>query len=160
MKATNIFGRGFGEKRIAPVLEAYPKILISNEPEKLKIEQLITIKGMARKTAESFVKQIPVFLAFMKQANLENKLKETHKKKPQTVQHAMTGKKIVFTGIRPNDLIKKLEIVGASMGTSVSKNTFAVIVKSLDETTGKADQARALGIPLMTPEEFEAKYFK
>ena len=95
----------------------------------------------------------------MKQANLENKLKETHKKKPKTVQHELTGKKIVFTGIRPTDLIKKLEIVGALMGSSVSKNTFAVIVKSLDETTGKADQARALGVPLMTPEEFEAKYF-
>ena len=46
MKATNIFGRGFGEKRIAPVLNAFPDILTSGENDSLKIEKLITIKGM------------------------------------------------------------------------------------------------------------------
>ena len=43
------------------------------------------------------------------------------------------------------------------LGSSVSKNTFAVIVKSLDETTGKADQARELNI-LNDTESFEKKY--
>jgi hypothetical protein len=32
------------------------------------------------------------------------------------------------------------------------------LVKDLDEDTGKAADAKTLGIPLMTPEEFNEKY--
>jgi NAD-dependent DNA ligase len=52
-----------------------------------------------------------------------------------------------------------LKNVGAKLGSSVSKNTFAVLVKDKDEETGKANDARALGVPLYTPEEFKIKYF-
>jgi hypothetical protein len=41
----------------------------------------------------------------------------------------------------------------------VSKNTFVVLVKDLDEDTGKAFDAKKLGIPLMTPSQFVEKYF-
>ena len=44
-------------------------------------------------------------------------------------------------------------------GDSVSKTTFVVLVKDKDEDTGKADQARKMNSPLMTPEEFIKKYF-
>ena len=53
---------------------------------------------------------------------------------------------------------EKLKNVGAKLGSSVSKNTFAVLVKDIDEDTGKAADARKLGVPLMTPQEFTAKY--
>ena len=53
---------------------------------------------------------------------------------------------------------KKITSVGAELTTSVSKNTFKVIVKELDEDSGKADKGRKLGI-LITKEEFESKYF-
>ena len=43
--------------------------------------------------------------------------------------------------------------------SSVTKNTFAVLVKDKDEDTGKANQARKLNIQLMTPEEFANEYF-
>jgi hypothetical protein len=33
-----------------------------------------------------------------------------------------------------------------------------LLVKDKDEDTGKADQARKLNIPLMTPYEFREKY--
>ena len=53
---------------------------------------------------------------------------------------------------------KKIASVGAELTTSVSKNTFKVIVKELDEDSGKADKGRKLGI-LISKEEFESKYF-
>jgi len=34
------------------------------------------------------------------------------------------------------------------MGTSVTKNTFAVITKNLDDETGKMLDAKRLGIPI------------
>ena len=63
-----------------------------------------------------------------------------------------------MTGFRDKELLTKLIELGAVQGSSVSKNTFVVLVKDIDDDTGKADDARKLGIPLMTPEQFKDKY--
>ena len=42
--------------------------------------------------------------------------------------------------------------------TNVSKNTFIVLVDTLDEDTIKAETARELGIPIMTHKDFKNKY--
>ena len=63
-----------------------------------------------------------------------------------------------MTGFRDQELQNKLKSIGAKLGSSVSKNTFVVLVKDLGEDTGKALDAKNLGIPLMTPEEFKKKY--
>jgi NAD-dependent DNA ligase len=68
------------------------------------------------------------------------------------------GKKIVVTGFRPKELMDKIVSLGGEIGSSVSKKTFAVLVKSLDEDTGKAEQARQLGVSLMTAEGFKKLY--
>jgi NAD-dependent DNA ligase len=52
-----------------------------------------------------------------------------------------------------------IESVGGELSSAVSKNTFVVLVKDVDETTGKAGKARELGIELMTPNDFKKKYF-
>jgi NAD-dependent DNA ligase len=44
--------------------------------------------------------------------------------------------------------------LGAKIGTGVSKNTFVLITKDKDVTTGKVQQARDLGVDIMTVEEF------
>ena len=63
-----------------------------------------------------------------------------------------------MTGFRDVELQDKLKNIGAKLGSSVSKNTFIVLVKDVDDDTGKASEARKLGIPLMTPIGFTAKY--
>ena len=68
------------------------------------------------------------------------------------------GKRIVMTGFRDKELMKWIESNGGIMAGSISSNTFVVLVKDKDETTGKADQARKAGILLLTPEEFLKKY--
>ena len=55
-------------------------------------------------------------------------------------------------------MIEELKKIGAEIASSVSKNTFVVIAKTHDEDTGKADAARKLNIPIMTIDEFKAKY--
>ena len=70
----------------------------------------------------------------------------------------MFGKSIVMTGFRDNVLQEALKNIGAKVGTSVSSKTFVVLVKDKEEDTGKANEARKLGIPLMTPEEFAKQY--
>jgi NAD-dependent DNA ligase len=114
---------------------------------------------MAIKTAEAFVERIPEFLQFLKDANLEKKLSQVSVEKSQVDQsHPLFNKTIVMTGFRDKELEDKLKLLGAKMGSSISKNTFVVLVKDLEEDTGKANDARKIGIQLMTPDGFKKKY--
>ena len=170
MKASNIFGRGFGERKLKPALAKYPNILLDKDSDAKKVEKLVTVDGWSTKSASEFVKHIGAFVAFMKECGLEGRLKTSKNATASGTDagsgagseadksHPLFGKKIVMTGFRDKDLIKLIESKGGEMGSSVSKKTFAVLVKDLDEDTGKAEQARQMGVSLMTPESFKKLY--
>ena len=159
MAASNLFGRGFSDKKLELIMSEYPDVLLSKETKENKISKVAAIKGMAIKTAEAFVERIPEFLQFLKDANLEKKLSQVSvEKAPVDQSHPLYNKTIVMTGFRDKELEDKLKLIGAKLGSSVSKNTFVVLVKDLEEDTGKANDARKIGIPLMTPDGFKKKY--
>ena len=161
MAASNIFGRGFSEKKMELIMNELPNILISNDSMNKKISEVASIKGMAIKTAEAFVSKIEDFKEFLIDCDLEYKLYESdNKEKQKTIDenHPLYQKTIVLTGTRDKDILKFLETVGAKQGSNVSKNTFLVIAKSEDEDTGKAEEARKLNIPIMSIENFKKKY--
>lgn len=160
MSASNMFGRGFSEKKIELIIDSYPNVLLSKESHSQKIAKISAIKGMATKTAEAFVEKIPEFINFIKEAGLVKKLTEQFNEKKSLVDqsHPLFGKSIVMTGFRDNTLQEQIKNVGAKLGTNVSSKTFVVLVKDKEEDTGKALEARKLGIPLMTPHEFTSKY--
>ena len=179
MAASNIFGRGFGERRFAAILKVYPDILTLDVSDKEKVKMLIKIDGLAGKTSEKFVEKIPNFVAFINDSGLEGVLYSGGHPNPdignsETMELGglgelgelgglgglpLQGKRIVMTGFRDKELAKKIKAIGGDIGDSVTKNTFVVLVKDKDDDTGKANQARCLDIPLMTPEEFMNKYF-
>ena len=159
MSSSNIFGRGFSEKRMELVLEAYPDILLSPDSNQEKIKKIASIKGMAKKSAEAFVEKISDFVKFMDECGLQDKLSGSPVAVVANTGHPLYKKSVVMTGIRDAQVTEALKSVGANLGTSVSKNTVAVIAKSSDEDTGKAAEARKIGVPIMTPAEFMAKYF-
>jgi NAD-dependent DNA ligase len=158
MSASNIFGRGFSDKRLELIMEAHPTILVSKETAGWKVARIAEIKGMSTKTAEAFVEKIPAFIEFIHEAGLDNKL-VPEKKATVDESHPLYGKSIIMTGFRDAELQDKLKNVGAKLGSSVSKNTFIVLVKDKEDETGKAADARKLGITIMTPDEFSATYF-
>ena len=160
MTASNVFGRGFGDKTFVRILDMYPELLVSGDSEKEKIQQLLKVDGVAKKTAEKFVKHIPDFITFLTDANLDYKLFEETESADIDKSHVLYGKKIVMTGFRDKELVAKLKEVGAENSTAVTKNTFVVIVKDdIEEDTGKADAARQLNIPIITKDDFIKKYF-
>jgi NAD-dependent DNA ligase len=157
MAASNMFGRGFSDIKLGLILKEYPNIL--NEGER-NVKKLAEIKGMARKTAESFVEHIPVFLEFMRECGLEDKLNiEPPTKKEINKTHALYDKTIVITGFRDKSIENKLTEVGAKMGAAVNKNTFVVVVKDKSETTVKIEKAKELDITIMEIDEFMNQYF-
>ena len=163
MSASNVFGRGFSEKRFELIMDpnsGYPDVLVSSETDAQKIAKIAKIKGMAVKSAEVFVEKIPMFIHFIKEVGLEKKMTEDNGEKKGLVDqtHPLYGKSIVLTGFRDDELQEKIKSVGGKLGSSVSKNTFVVLVKNIEEDTGKAYEAKKIGIPLMTPDEFKNKY--
>ena len=162
MHASNLFGRGFGVKKLVLILTHYPTILEQQQSNRQeKINKVSQIPGMAKKTAENVVDNSDEFIQFMKEAKLAHKLKETLPIASTSIDtsHPLYKKKYIMTGFRDKDLITKLEAVGAEQASSVSKNTFMVIVKTVDETTGKVDEAKKLNIPILTPQMVLEKYF-
>ena len=114
---------------------------------------------MALKTAEAFVDKIDDFKEFLKECGLEDKVYTHDIKEPLVNQsHPLYGKTVVLTGTRDKNIIDLLKQVGATQGSSVSKNTALVVAKHKDEDTGKAEEARKLNIPLMSVEEFIQTY--
>jgi NAD-dependent DNA ligase len=162
MASSNMFGRGFSMKKIELILEEYPDVLTSQDSLEDRKEKLASIKGMAKKTANSFVDHIPDFLGFLEETGLQSKLQKSKgsSSKPKIQEgHALFQKVLVMTGTRDKELEKMLSEVGATMGSSVSAKTFALILADKNSTSSKAAQARKLDIPLYTPEEFRKKYF-
>ena len=93
----------------------------------------------------------------MKSIDIEHKLNvQKHSKKDKS--HPLFEKKIVMTGFRDKELTAILEEVGVELSGSVSKNTFMVVVKDIDDDTGKADKARKMKVPMMEVDTFKEKY--
>ena len=161
MSASNLFGRGFSDKKIEVIVaEMGSGILTSSELAANKVKRIAAIKGMSAKTAEPFVEAIPKFLEFMRECGLERKMNATaasaHVR--HAVENPLYKKSIVMSGKRDKELETKLQELGATLGSSVSKNTFAVISDDIDSDTGKVSTAKTLGVPLFTPEGFRKKY--
>jgi NAD-dependent DNA ligase len=165
MAASNKFGRGIGERKITPIMNAFPKILEMSESDEDKIKMLMSVKGIGKENAKSFVENIPVFLEFMKQCKITQKqyavpMKASENKELSNINkdHPLYDKKIVMTKVRDKEIIDKLPTFGAYLENNVNKNTFALIVKSKDDVSNKTKKANELGVPIFTPEEFIEKY--
>lgn len=167
MAVSNIFGRGFGERKIEPIMNKYPDIITSLDSDDEKIKKIVEIRGIEKKTAERFVKHIPAFIQFMETSKLQSKIeesmtavKDTNAKAKTTVDtsHPLYDKPIVITGFRNKLLSQELKNIGAKESSAVSKNTFVVIISKEGEDTGKSETARQKNIPIMTLDTFKEKY--
>ena len=163
MVASGKLGRGFGERKLAPIMEAHPDILVVQETPAQKIAKVKTVAGIEQKSAQLFVENIPVFLAFLKECGLENKL--TAKVAPKPVKefdqsNPLYGKEVVMTKVRDQEIISALEAAGGKLADSIKATTLALIVKSKTDESNKTKDAVKKGVPIMTPEEFKEKYMK
>jgi NAD-dependent DNA ligase len=167
MTATNIFGRGFSDKKIELIMENYKDVFTSKIGEEEKIKKISEIKGMALKSAKDFVEKIDDFEDFLMETDMFYKLNQYEKARVEVsvkentvdVTNPLYGKSIVFSGFRNAELEKKLKDMGAKIVSSVSKNTFAVIVKdSVSDETGKVIEAKKLGVMVVSLDEFVGNY--
>jgi DNA ligase (NAD+) len=159
--ASNIFGRGFGEKRISIILKEEPNIITEETSKNEKINKIKEIDGVALKTATLFVEKIPEFKQFMIQAKLEYKLTETEAPKqalPKT-DLPLRDKLILLSDIKGKNILgKKIEELGGEVTARITKNVNLLIVGSLDVETTKMKKANDYKIKIISLEKFEEKY--
>ena len=72
MAASNIFGRGFSDKKLELILDELPDIMVSSKTIGQKVVAVTAIKGMAEKTASTFVSKIEEFKEFLKESDPED----------------------------------------------------------------------------------------
>ena len=161
MVASGKLGRGLGERKLGPIMEAHPDILVSQETPAQKIVKVKTVAGIEQKSAQLFVENISAFLAFLKECGLENKLTEKVAAKPAVVfdqSHPFYGKDVVMTKFRDKYITAAVEDAGGKVSEYITANTLAVIVKSETEESNKTKEAVKKGVPIMTLDEFKKKY--
>tara|TARA_B110000967_G_scaffold204661_1_gene247601 strand:- start:3666 stop:5780 length:2115 start_codon:yes stop_codon:yes gene_type:complete len=169
MVASNMLGRGLGERKMKPIMETYPTILTSNENNEIKIQMLQEVNGIGRENAKSFVSNIQRFLEFLRECNLESKLtvnilkEEEVKSKEKSNEdkkenHTLYDKHVVMTKIRDKEIIEKLKEEGGFLDDNVNKNTFVLIVKDVDDDSNKIKKAKELGVRIMVPCQFKEEF--
>lgn len=168
MVASNLLGRGLGERKMRPMLEAQPDILTSSDTDEEKIAKLRAIAGIGPENAKSFVANIGVFLGFLKECGLDGKLNgpviaEPSKELANEMANIDTanplyGKHIVMTKTRDATVIDKIKKAGGILDDNIGKTTFLLIVKTKADVSNKTKYANEHNITIMTPEEFNEKY--
>ena len=139
--ASNIFGRGFGEKRIEMILEEEPNIINEEISNNEKINKLKKIDGMAVKTSTQFVEKIPEFKKFIIEKKLKYKLEKKEIKKEigsPKKELPLSGKIIVLSDIKgKKEVGEKIVKLGGVVETNVTKTVNLLIVGSIDGETSK-----------------------
>ncbi len=168
MAASGMFGRGIGAKKLAPVLEQFPKIVDMDAPIP-SYEELTSIQGMGEASVKSILDGIVPFRRFLKEIGHSCKPKKMitpratspAKAGPSTPEKKiadMKGITVVFTGFRNKEWEVAIGDAGGKVSTSVSKNTTAVVAVDVNEDSGKLNKAREIGVPIMSKEAFAKKY--
>ena len=155
INASNILGRGFGEKKIKMIYDKFP-FIISNKEKALKLTEadLTSVEGIAEITAKQFIANLPNIYKFFDEISIK-----CHEKEQKEVKDNYFKDKIfVFSGIRDKELESKITENGGSIGNSITKNTYILIVANLDDESSKIKQAKEKGIKITTLDEFKKYY--
>ena len=168
MNASNKLGRGISGKTIEQIMEHEPNVLVSDDTPEQKYEKLVKIKGIGEVNARTFIKNIPVFMNFLHECGLDDKMnlqmksnKSTHSKgqeETHDTSNPLYKKKVVMTKIRDKDIIEYLKEVGGILQDNISSDTFILLVKSKDDSSSKVVKAKEKGITIMTAEEFKTMF--
>ena len=158
MAASNVFGRGFGERKIKKILDSYPNIVdeYSAKTHKKWEAKLMDLEGFDIITVDSFLSALPDFQKFYK-----NIIKIIDVK-PYVLKVKTGGifknQTVVFTGFRNKQWQDFIEEEGGRVSSSASKNTTLLVYKDGEESSSKYQTAKKLGIATMSQSEFSKKY--
>jgi len=152
MVASNLLGRGLGEKKLNLLIEKYPFICKDQEKTlKLTVNDLKDINGFGDLTAKLIITNLKTFIDFYNSLNITN-----IEKKPQKINKntKYLNNIYVFSGIRNKELETDIIANGGKVANTVTKKTNCLIVKNRDDETTKVKNAILYNIPIITYDDF------
>jgi len=129
-------------------LEVFKKLYFTQGINKILIDKLELIKGVAETTAIAFMNGLTCFEKFTKDLGLEIKRKEITKS-----DISFKGRTFVFSGVRNKNLQTFITDNDGSVKSGVSKNTTDLVVKDANASTSKINKARDLGVNIIQIDE-------
>lgn len=181
---SGIFGKLFSTKRIQILLEKYPNFFRLPDVVNCNTDQIVKlvigIEGFAQKTSQEFANNMEKALEFFDnleadgvdmEALLDNKkiVKTSDSNSNiglvEELQNAdknvnINGMNINCTGFRDPKITNFIEKNGGKIQSAVNGKTDLVIVKNEETSNKKVETAREKEIPILTKEEFIAKYMQ
>ena len=155
MFASNILGRGLGERKLKLLIDAYPYICENQEKAlKLTKEDIIKIDGFGDITADAIIKNLKAFLDFYNSIFTSKDVIKKDEYQEELINDKYKDNTYVFSGIRDKNLEKIIIASGGKISNIVNKKTTLLIVKSLDDATVKVETAKKYNIPIITFEKF------
>jgi len=173
MHASNLLGRGLGEKKLNLVFDVYPFICSDQEKTlKLTVDDLKKINGLGELSATLIISNLKTFLDFYNSLNIDNDNgndndndndndngNDNNNDNGNGNGNGNGNDKYkdniyVFTGIRDKDLEKIIISSGGKIANIVNKKTTLLIVKDYNDNTVKVKTARSLNIPIITYDDF------
>lgn len=158
MTASNIFGRGFGKKRIKSILEKYPDIVDEYTEKKrdMWFDRLVGIDGIDQITANNFLDGMRNFQKFYKKIS---KLTDVQPFEQDVKTDGLfKDQVVVFTGFRNPAWKSFIESEGGEMGSGVTRKTTMLVYKEGQESTGNYQKASQMKIKILSQSAFGKKY--
>lgn len=167
MAASNVFGRGFGVRKLKVIINAYPNIMNEKWNDATLKEKLISLDGFEEKTATQFILYFAKFKHFFSILEKIKIISVGHLKYVAPPIGAVpipvinTGilfkdMKVVFTGFRDKELEKLIEDNEGNITTTVSKNTNLLVYS--ESSSSKYTKAIELGIKTISKDDFIKQY--
>ncbi len=151
MGAHPAFGRGIGVRRMKALYAAFNGDMTKCQDYDL----VVSVESFKDKTATKVVSGYDSYVAFLDAIvgcyTFEQRTESSNE---------LANVTIVFTGFRDNNLQTRLEQMGATFGSSVSKNTTIVVAADVNDTSTKLSKARSLGIPVVSRDNFDVEQLK
>ena len=156
MVASNLIGRGLGEKKLQLILNKFPYICYDkNEALKITKDDLKEINGMGDISSQQFIDNLLKFYNFIDELGFKlEKLKEKEKK----ININFDNIHFVFSGFRNKDYENVIKNNNGYIDDNINKQTNYLIVKDKEKITGKIKIAIEKGIKILNEEEFKMLY--
>jgi len=156
MIASNILGRGLGEKKLELIISKYPYICDDIERSlKLRVEDIKEILGMGDVNANLFIENLNKFYEFMKELGIEIKITKEVKKEMKVINKFFEGKQFVFSGFRDKDYEEIIKDNNGIVNDSITKTTDYLVIKDKTKMTEKIKKAIEKGIEVIIKEELD-----
>lgn len=151
---SGFFGPLFGTKSMQVILSKYTFAQLNKMAPDQAISAVASLPDFATTSAKAFVAGLPKYLKWVAQLPIRFKKPEATK----VIGKKLQGQKVAFTGFRDAALEEYVKQQGGAIASGVSSATTMLLVKDSASGSSKAVKAKAMGIPVLTADQFKSKY--